>query len=121
MSPLRPRRGERWTMHSVGICRIASSCLCAALAVQSVVAAPSGDFEGVPSANPKSPNMSSPNRLTRELIESVAAQGCMPLDGATAAIPFYGYSGDGTMVPAPGDVQSPGHNVEATKTEPDKN
>ena len=25
------------------------------------------------------------------------------------------------MLPAPGDVQSPGHNVEATKSEPDKN
>ena len=29
--------------------------------------------------------------------------------------------GDGPMVPAPGAVQSPGHNVEASKTEPDKN
>ena len=33
----------------------------------------------------------------------------------------YGYFDDGPMLPAPGDVQSPGHNVEATKSEPDKN
>ena len=29
--------------------------------------------------------------------------------------PFYGYDGDGPMLPAPGDVQTPTHNVEATQ------
>src|SRR5262249_27909465 len=78
-------------------------------------------FAGVPNANPKVANTVAPNVLTPELIETIVAQGAMALDGATAAFPCYGYDGDGTMLPAPGDVQAPGHNVEATKTEPDKN
>src|SRR5262249_17887553 len=33
----------------------------------------------------------------------------------------YGYHGNGPMLPAPGDLPSATHTVEATKTEPDKN
>jgi hypothetical protein len=43
------------------------------------------------------------------------------MDGGTAANPDYGYDGDGPMVPAPGDLPTSTHLVEATKTEPDKN
>ena len=43
------------------------------------------------------------------------------MDGGTAANPYYGYDGDGPMVPAPGDLPTSTHLVEATKTEPDKN
>jgi len=58
------------------------------------------------------------------------AQGSTPLenparvtlaDGTTVDLTHYGYNGNGPMLPAPGDVQSATHNVEATKTEPDKN
>ena len=42
-------------------------------------------------------------------------------ENGTDAFSWYGYNGDGPMVPAPGDVQALSHNVEATKTEPDKN
>src|SRR5262249_9651795 len=49
------------------------------------------------------------------------AQGSTRLENGTLDFPFYGYNGDGPLVPAPGDVQATGHNVEATKTEPDKN
>src|SRR5438128_7502410 len=42
-------------------------------------------------------------------------------DGNTATAAYYGYDGDGPMVPAPGDLPSATHKVEASKTEPDKN
>ena len=34
---------------------------------------------------------------------------------------YYGYGDDGPLKPAKGAVQAKGKNVEATKTEPDKN
>jgi len=78
-------------------------------------------LQGVPDANTKVPGFAVPNVLSPELIEVVVAQGSTPLENFTADIPYYGYNGDGPMLPAPGDVQAQGHNVEATKTEPDKN
>jgi hypothetical protein len=76
---------------------------------------------GEPGAVPKVTGNPAPNALAAGLIESPVAQGSQPLENGTDAIPFYGYHGDGPMVPAPGDVQAPGHNVESTKSEPDKN
>src|SRR5436305_13948047 len=43
------------------------------------------------------------------------------MGGGTAAVPYYGYDGDGPLLPAPGDLPTATHKVEATKTEPDKN
>jgi len=79
------------------------------------------DFESVPHANPKVVGNAAPNILSPGLAEVIRAQGSMALENGTADFPFYGYDGDGPMLPAPGDVQTTGHNVEATKTEPDKN
>ena len=76
---------------------------------------------GVPSANTKVVGIARPNVLSPELAEIVQAQGSTPLENGTADIPFYGYDGNGPMVPGAGDVQTTTHNVEATKTEPDKN
>jgi hypothetical protein len=59
--------------------------------------------------------------LSPELTESAVARGDIKLDNGTSAVPFYGYDGDGPLHPAAGDTQSTTHNVEATKTEPDKN
>lgn len=78
-------------------------------------------FSGVPAANTKSAGNATPDVLTPELIQVSVAQGSTSLDGGTATFPFYGYDGDGPMFPAPGAVQSVGNNVEASKTEPDKN
>ncbi len=64
---------------------------------------------------------SAPNNLADGLVESPVAQGSQPLENATAAIAFYGYDNNGPLLPPPGAVQSPGNNVEASKTEPDKN
>src|SRR5262249_30048025 len=81
-------------------------------------------------ANPKTLGISVPNVLSVELSEQVVAQGSNPVenplsvdlgDGTLMSVPFYGYDGDGPFVPLAGDVQTPDHNVEAKKTEPDKN
>jgi hypothetical protein len=84
----------------------------------------------VPAANPKITGASSPNLLPPELIESAVAQGSFPLEnpatvtlanGTTTTITHYGYDGDGPLLPAPGDLPSATHKIEASKTEPDKN
>jgi len=86
-------------------------------------------LQNVP-ANHKAAGFSSPNILSPQLIESSVAQGSFALenpqtvtlaDGTTATAAFYGYNGDGPMLPAAGDLPSATHKVEATKTEPDKN
>jgi len=45
----------------------------------------------------------------------------MPLENPSALAGFYGYNTDGPMIPAPGDLPTATHKVEASKTEPDKN
>ena len=73
-----------------------------------------GSWTAVPAAT-KAAGVTVPNALSAQLAEHIVAQGSTPLDGGTAAIPFYGYDGNGTLLPAPNT------NVEASKTEPDKN
>jgi len=70
----------------------------------------------VPAANTKAPGYDPPDVLSPELIKFVEAQGSMRLENGTSAVPFYGYDGDGPLLPLPGAPT-----VEATKTEPDKN
>jgi len=83
----------------------------------------------VVAANPKSVGTSSPNVLPPELVETPVAQGSnllenpatITLASGTLGISRYGYNDDGPLVPAPGDLPSATHKVEATKSEPDKN
>jgi len=75
----------------------------------------------VPSANTKVVGTPRPNVLSPELIETIVAQGSTPLENPSALTSFYGYDNDGPLTPAPGDLPSAIHKVEATKTEPDKN
>lgn len=74
------------------------------------------DLTPVPNANPKVTGMAAPNILSPELMETVVARGSMPLENPTAAIAFYGYDGNGPMLPT-----DPVSLKEASKTEPDKN
>src|SRR5262249_38205952 len=74
-----------------------------------------------PKANPKAAGVSAPSVLIHGLGQTIHAQGSMVIENGTAAIPYYGYYGNGPMVPAPGDVQTSTHAVEASKSEPDKN
>jgi uncharacterized protein DUF839 len=80
-----------------------------------------GGLTSVPVTNPRVEGFARPNILSVELQEAIAAQGSDALENPTANNPFYGYDGDGPMLPLAGDVQTTTHNVEATKTEPDKN
>src|SRR5262249_28545367 len=78
-------------------------------------------------ANPRVAGVTSPNNLSPELIATIAAAGNYPVEnpsalpGGTFSVTHYGYDSDGPLVPAPGDLPSATHKVEATKTEPDKN
>src|SRR4051812_33925838 len=78
------------------------------------------DWDGVP-ANTKSPGVTSPNVLSAQLAQHAVAQGSVRVENGTADVPYYGYNGNGPLLPAPGDVPAQGHLVEAQKTEPDKN
>src|SRR5215471_6109347 len=96
--------------------RLAAVSLASAAAVLAVAAAAHGIPPGltaVPDAQPKQTGISSPNAISPELALIERARGSMPLENPAGAIAFYGYSDDGPMVPAPGDTQTPGHNVEA--------
>jgi hypothetical protein len=79
------------------------------------------DLTHVRNANTKVVGSARANALSIELEEVVVARGANPLENPGANVAHYGYSTNGPMVPAQGDVQSLLHNVEASKTEPDKN
>src|SRR6266436_4721462 len=75
----------------------------------------------VQKANTKTAGLAPPTVLSPELYQWITSQGTTALENGSTDFPYYGYAGDGPQIPAPGDVQSAFHNVEATKTEPDKN
>jgi hypothetical protein len=76
----------------------------------------------VATANPKVVGTWSPDILSPELIGAPVARGANPVENPSDLVGWYGYNKDGLpMVPAPGDMQTATHNVEAHKTEPDKN
>ena len=73
----------------------------------------------VPTANHKTQGVAVPNVLSPELAEIVRAQGSMLLENPAGTAKYYGYNNDQpNLVPlSPPAV----FNLEATKTEPDKN
>jgi len=87
-------------------------------------------LHSVAKANPKVTGSAEPNIVSQDLILSPVAVGTQPVEnpatvalggGATAVVGHYGYAEDAPQLPAPGDVPSATHLVEASKTEPDKN
>lgn len=92
-----------------------------ALGTVSATAAGPGVRWGSVPAVPKTAGVSAPNGLADGLAEHPVAQGSMRIENPDGDVQYYGYHADGPMLPQPGAVQSPGHNVEATKSEPDKN
>ncbi|MDX6550497.1 MAG: hypothetical protein QOJ31_1181 [Gaiellales bacterium] len=76
---------------------------------------------GVSPAQPKAAGVPAPTLLSPGLAQIEITRGSEALDGGTSAVPYYGYDGDGPLLPAPGDLPTASHTVEATKTEPDKN
>jgi hypothetical protein len=74
----------------------------------------------VPGANPKQPGLVTPTQLSPELQQIVRAAGANPVENPSPGITHYGYanvSATAPMVAKPNTLS----NVEATKTEPDKN
>jgi hypothetical protein len=114
--------------------RAAASAAVGAVAValtSSAVADPGHATANVAAANTKAPGIAPADVITPSLegetvAEVVVAQGSYPVENPIATtggvmITNYGYLGNGPMIGAPGAVQSPGSNIEANKTEPDKN
>src|SRR4051812_10455306 len=66
-------------------------------------------------ANPRVAGVSSPDNLSPELAEHPAVTGATPLENPQDWAAYYGYDNNGPLTPAPGS------NVEASKSEPDKN
>jgi hypothetical protein len=74
----------------------------------------------VPSANTRVDGQSRPNVLSPELAEQAVAAGSIGVENPSALVGFYGY--DATSLDVSTQfVPSFGSNVEASKTEPDKN
>ena len=71
--------------------------------------------------NAKTDGVAAVNVIAAELGQSIVAEGRMKLENPTDLIGYYGYDNDGPLTPAVGRVQSKDNQVEATKTEPDKN
>jgi hypothetical protein len=94
--------------------RILAVVIALALASGSVLSLAAG-LTPVPAANPKAAGFAAPNVLSPELAEKVVAQGSNPLENPSGQFTLYGYNNDGPPLP------SLGSNIEATKTEPDKN
>ena len=98
---------------------VAAAAGCALVFAAAAEAVPM--LTGSDTVQPKVAGNAVPVTLMRGLGKVPVAQGSDRMDGGTAANPYYGYDGDGPMVPAPGDFPTSTHLVEATKTEPDKN
>jgi hypothetical protein len=93
---------------------LAAALAAGALVPAAAPASPPVSWTGVP-ANPKVAGASPANVLSPQLSETAVAWGALTLDGATSAVPYYGY--DGFTAPT---VLTQSLN-EAHKTEPDKN
>ena len=97
----------------------AAAVTAAATALAVAVASPAGAaanlaLTGV-AAQPRVSGTSSTNNLSPEWTEHPVAVGAIPLENPQDWAAYYGYNNDGPFTP------SPGTNVEASKTEPDKN
>jgi hypothetical protein len=107
-------RGSRRVTLGLAIAGLACVAIAADAAASPVPVA--AGLTNVATANPKAPGLSTPDILSKELREVSVAQGSFKLENGTATVPFYGYLGDGPMLPLPAAPT-----VEASKTEPDKN
>jgi hypothetical protein len=109
---------------------LAAGLAAALVAVGGGTAGPAVSFTNVPDANTKSPGFSRPNLLSPELQEIVWAQGSNPVENPSDGVVAYGYDAGAPFLPvaggAPGSITLPGNaqppgQIEARKTEPDKN
>ena len=79
-------------------------------------------LSNVPTANQKATGLTSPNRLSPELMDISQAQGSMPLENPRDGVGYYGYdSVDNKPTLMPTTAAGATTPTEAHKTEPDKN
>lgn len=97
---------------------LSSAAVCALSA-----SAQTDTYKLMPLAAPiaKADNVAAATVLAPELSQSAVATGSLKLENPTSVLANYGYAADGPMIAAAGDKQSKDHQVEASKTEPDKN
>src|SRR5689334_3181451 len=109
--------------------RLAATGLAAAAVVVAVALYPTDSQASNPHvphwtsipANTDTRGIAVPNALSPELRQYAVAQGSARLENPDGVVGFYGYNANGTLAPDPTVTQAPGTNVEANKTEPDKN
>ncbi|WP_225851097.1 hypothetical protein [Streptomyces sp. HPF1205] len=108
---------------SVVVAGVATGLIGAGLALSAGAADASDGVAAWSSVPPVSDvrGVTAPDVLSPGLTEHPAAQGSLKLENPTAQVPYYGYLGDGTLLPDPAVKQAPGVKIEASKTEPDKN
>ena len=106
-------RNRRWLAVLAGAAAVAVTAL-ATLGSGSAEAHSAVRLSGV-AANHKAAGVSVPNGLAPQLRAAVVAQGANAVENPTDWAAFYGYNNNGTLLPLGGT------NVEASKTEPDKN
>jgi hypothetical protein len=99
--------------------RMAAAAIAALPAIICSASVVSGDVTNVPNANPKAVGMNAVTALSPELTQVVRAAGAMPVENPTAGVvTHYGYANADAQHPM---MPALGSNVEAQKTEPDKN
>src|SRR5262245_29421238 len=99
--------------------RIMAAAIAAVPAVVCSAGVPADDPTHVPNANPKAVGINEVTALSPELVQVVRAAGAMPVENPTAGvITHYGYANADAAHPM---MPALGSNVEAQKTEPDKN
>jgi hypothetical protein len=101
----------------------AATAVAAATVTAGMATAQNGlHLSDVPTANPKAPGLTAPNRLSAELMEVARAQGSTTVENPRDGVGYYGYDSvdnDPTLMPttAAGSTTP----AEAHKSEPDKN
>lgn len=106
-------------MHrTTALAAVAAASVATCLAAPQAFGAGTTGWSSAGTPNPRVPGVTSPNKLSPELIETAVAQGSMQLENPRDGVGYYGYdsvNGSPALLPIP-----PGTD-EAQKTEPDKN
>src|SRR5215475_11288535 len=105
---------------ALGAAAAAAGIAAAALSAGPASADPALSWTSI-SANADVRGLAKPHALSPQLREYAVGEGSMALENPDGVVGYYGYNANGTLVPDPTITQAPGSNVEANKTEPDKN
>ena len=84
--------------------------------IPTIALAGSSKLTPLPSAMPKAEGVVVPSALSPELMQVPAAQGFMPLENPTSLLKYYGFGGDGPILPAANSVQGKDNTVEDVDT-----